>query len=154
MTETLEKFVSAQNPVFERVLEELRTGRKKTHWMWFVFPQIAGLGRSAMSKRYALASLNEARAYLSHDLLGMRLKDATKMVLAHIGPDGAPMLSVGDIFGWPDKLKFHSSMTLFDQAASDESLFKQALNAYFDGQPDNGTIGLLASQPNGKDNQV
>lgn len=154
MTDPLERIVVAQNPVFEQVLDELRAGRKKSHWMWFVFPQNDGLGRSAMSKRFAITSLDEARAYLSHETLGSRLNDATQTVLTHIGPDGAPLLSVGKIFGWPDRLKFHSSMTLFDRAALNESLFKQALNAYFDGQQDNRTIDLSLALSNEKEKQA
>lgn len=154
MTDPLERCVVAQNPVFEQVLEELRAGLKKSHWMWFVFPQINGLGRSATSKRFAITSSAKARAYLSHETLGSRLNDATQAVLTHIRPDGAPLLSIGEIFGWPDRLKFHSSMTLFDRAAPNESLFKEALNAYFDGRRDHRTIDLLLALSNEKEKQA
>ena len=153
MPASLERFVVAQNPVFERVLDELRAGKKRSHWMWFVFPQLAGLGRSDMSRRFAISALSEARAYLSHESLGPGLKEATGAVLSHIGPDGAPLRSIGEIFGWPDKLKFHSSMTLFSHAAPNESLFKEALNAYFDGKEDRKTLDLIAAVADEKEKQ-
>jgi len=136
----LERFVSAQTPIIERAMDELRVGRKRSHWMWFVFPQIAGLGRSVMADYYAIANLDEARAYLAHPLLGPRLKTCTELVLAATGK------SAHDIFGSPDDLKFSSSMTLFDVAAPNEKLFRSALEKYFGGEEDSATLELLADQ--------
>jgi uncharacterized protein (DUF1810 family) len=126
----LERFVSAQAPIIERAMEELRAGRKRSHWMWFVFPQIAGLGRSVMADYYAIANLDEARAYLAHPLLGERLKTCTELVLAVEGKNAR------DIFGSPDDLKFSSSMTLFAAAAPEEKIFQSALEKYFGGEGD------------------
>ncbi len=120
-----------------RVLEELKSGHKQSHWMWFVFPQLAGLGHSAMAQRYALADLAEARAYLAHPVLGPRLKQCTELVLAVEGK------TANDIFGSPDDLKFRSSMTLFARAAPDERPFRAALDRYFDGEADALTLGKL-----------
>ncbi len=118
----LERFVAAQAPVFERALAELRAGRKRTHWMWFVFPQERGLGRSAMSYRFGIASLAEARAYLAHPTLGPRLIACTEAVLAHAGTP------LGAIFGSPDDVKFCSSMSLFSRVAgAPDNLFARAL---------------------------
>ena len=133
----LERFVAAQAPVFGQVLEELGQGRKATHWMWFVFPQIAGLGLSAMSRRYAIASLEEAQAYLAHPVLGPRLRQCTGILL------GIEGLSARAIFGSPDDMKLHSSMTLFARAAPEEALFGQVLDRYFDGRPDRATLERL-----------
>ena len=133
----LERFVAAQAPVFGQVLEELGQGRKATHWMWFVFPQIAGLGLSAMSRRYAIASLEEAQAYLAHPVLGPRLRQCTGILL------GIEGLSARAIFGSPDDMKLHSSMTLFARAAPEEALFGQVLDRYFDGKPDLATLERL-----------
>jgi uncharacterized protein (DUF1810 family) len=132
----LQRFVEAQAPVMARVLDELRAGGKRTHWMWFVFPQVAGLGSSAMAVRYEIRSLAEARAYLAHPMLGPRLRDCTQAVLAVEGRDAR------QIFGVPDDMKFRSSMTLF-AAASDEALFRQALEKYFGGDPDAATLARL-----------
>ena len=134
----LERFVSAQTPIIERAMDELRVGRKRSHWMWFVFPQIAGLGRSVMADYYAIANLDEARAYLAHPLLGPRLKTCTELVLAATGK------SAHDIFGSPDDLKFSSSMTLFDVAAPNEKLFRSALEKYFGGEGDALTLSKLS----------
>lgn len=112
----LRRFVEAQAPVMERVLAELRAGRKRSHWMWFVFPQIEGLGRSAMAQTYAIHSAAEARAFLAHPLLGDRLRDCVRLVLAAERPLAA-------IFGAPDDVKFRSCMTLFAAAAPQEALF-------------------------------
>src|SRR5512140_2217155 len=117
----LERFVAAQAAVIDRVLDELRAGRKQSHWMWFVFPQLAGLGRSPTAVHYAIASLDEARAYLVHPILGERLRACTRLVLDVKGK------SAHDIFGSPDELKFHSSMTLFAAAAPGEQIFSRAL---------------------------
>ena len=133
----LERFLAAQAPVYPAVLDELRAGRKRTHWMWFVFPQLAGLGHSAMARRFALSGLAAARAYLAHTVLGGRLRDCTALVL------GVEERSVGEIFGSPDDLKFRSSMTLFAQAGPGETLFTEALETCFDGRPDELTLRLL-----------
>ena len=126
----LDRFVKAQNPVLTQVHSELRAGAKRTHWMWFVFPQLAGLGRSDTARYYALASLDEARAYLAHPLLGPRLIECTNLVNA------VEDRSVHQIFGSPDDLKFHSSMTLFALARPSEQAFSNALSKYFGGAPD------------------
>lgn len=133
----LQRFVDAQDPVIDDACSELRAGRKRSHWMWFVFPQLAGLGYSAMAQRYAIASLAEARAYLAHPLLGPRLRDCSALVLAVEGRD------VHQIFGAPDDLKFWSSMTLFDVAAPSEPVFRDCLNKYFGGQSDRGTLSRI-----------
>jgi len=130
----LRRFVSAQDPVIEDVLDELRAGQKASHWMWFVFPQIQGLGASAMAQRYALASRHEARAYHEHAVLGARLKACTRLVLAIEGR------TVRQIFGYPDDLKFHSCMTLFAQVAPEEPIYRTALEQYFAGKPDARTL--------------
>lgn len=134
----LDRFVQAQNPVFGAVQAELARGRKQTHWMWFVFPQVAGLGFSAMSQRYAIGSRAEAEAYLAHPLLGPRLIECTRLVLA---VDGR---TLNAILGAPDDSKFRSSMTLFG-AVSDEAVFDEALARYFAGERDDATLEILAS---------
>ncbi|HVV27621.1 MAG TPA: DUF1810 domain-containing protein [Rhizomicrobium sp.] len=133
---SLERFIDAQAPVFDRALAELRAGRKRTHWMWFVFPQVAGLGHSAMAQLYAIASLEEARAYLAHSVLGPRLRECTQAVLNLAGH------SAHDIFGAPDDMKFRSSMTLFDLAEPD-GIFRAAIDRYFDGEGDPLTLQRL-----------
>lgn len=133
----LERFVRAQAPVYDAVLDELRAGRKRSHWMWFIFPQIAGLGLSEMAQRYALASLDEAAAYLAHPVLGERLRECAALVLA--GPGG----SADEIFGHPDNMKFHSSMTLFAAVPGTDPLFGQNLDKYFRGAPDSLTLARL-----------
>jgi uncharacterized protein (DUF1810 family) len=137
MASDLERFVTAQDPIYERVLSELRAGRKTSHWMWFVFPQIAGLGSSPTSVKYALSGLDEARAYLEHPVLGPRLRECTQLVADHTG------LSAFDIFGGIDALKLHSSMTLFAHAAPDDPLFKTVLDRYFDAQADPNTLSRI-----------
>ena len=134
----LERFVSAQDPVWGRVVAELTAGAKQTHWMWFVFPQIAGLGRSAMAQAYALGSTAEAIAYLDHPILGPRLLQVTDLVLAHAGTPAERIL------GGIDALKFRSSMTLFHAARPEEPRFAAALDAFCDGLPDPRTLDLLA----------
>jgi uncharacterized protein (DUF1810 family) len=134
----LQRFVLAQDPVYATVLAELRAGSKRTHWMWFIFPQITGLGHSSMAQHYAIASIYEAQAYLEHPVLGPRLRTCTQAVLDLEGR------SADQIFGSPDNLKFRSSMTLFAQAAS-EPLFAAALAKYFAGKPDEQTLKLLAA---------
>jgi uncharacterized protein (DUF1810 family) len=133
----LQRFVDAQAPVFDRVLDELRNGVKIGHWMWFVFPQIKGLGRSPISMEFAISGREEARAYLQHPLLGPRLKECTRLVLQLEGS------SVTDIFGSPDDLKFRSSVTLFAQVSPDDNIFQKALQKYFDGVPDRVTLDRL-----------
>ncbi len=135
----LVRFVRAQDPVIASVRAELKDGRKVSHWMWFVFPQIAGLGMSAMSRRYAISSLNEARAYLAHPVLGPRLRECVEILLELQG------LSAHDIFGSPDDRKLRSSLTLFEQAAPGEMLFSRALERYFGGNRDSATLERLAS---------
>ena len=133
----LDRFVQAQDPVYAAVLTELRAGHKRTHWMWFVFPQIAGLGTSAMAQRYAMASADEAAAYLAHPVLGKRLRECVGIVAA-LDTDSA-----GAIFSHPDELKFHSSMTLFADVAPDEAVFQACIDKYFDGQADPETLARL-----------
>jgi uncharacterized protein (DUF1810 family) len=133
----LERFIQAQDPVYSTVLEELKSGRKRSHWMWFIFPQIAGLGSSATSRKYAIASLDEAAAYLAHRVLGKRLRECSALVLALDGHD------IGGIFGSPDDRKFHSSMTLFSEVAPDEAVFQDCINEFFDGLPDEATLDRL-----------
>ncbi|EHR02969.1 DUF1810 domain-containing protein [Bradyrhizobium sp. WSM471] len=134
----LKRFVRAQDPVYRDIQGELTQGRKQSHWMWFVFPQVAGLGFSAMSQRYAIASRAEAKAYLAHPLLGPRLIECTKLVLAVEGR------SINAILGAPDDAKFRSSMTLFD-AVSDEPVFDEALARYLSGGRDQATLDILAA---------
>lgn len=134
----LSRFVAAQDPVFDTVIAELRAGRKESHWMWFVFPQLRALGRSPTAKFYGIGSLDEARAYLDHPVLAGRLAEAVDAVLAVEGR------SVRDIFGSPDDLKFRSSMTLFDEAAGgSERRFRLALERFFAGDPDRHTLELI-----------
>jgi uncharacterized protein (DUF1810 family) len=134
---TLERYIKAQQPVYEQVCSELRSGRKRSHWMWFIFPQIEGLGHSEMARRYAISSLDEARAYLEHPILGARLRECVALVNAVQGRE------VEDIFGYPDNLKFHSSITLFSCVAPDEPIFGIALEKYFSGHPDSATLQWL-----------
>ena len=136
------RFLDAQNHVYPQVLHELRTGQKRSHWMWFIFPQIAGLGHSAMAERFAIGDLEEARAYLAHHILHIRLQECTSAVLLH-APGAAAPRTLGQIFGAPDDRKFHSSMTLFHRADPDEALFTQALDAFFDGAEDQATLDRL-----------
>jgi len=133
----LQRFIDAQRPVYGQVLEELRLGRKRTHWMWFIFPQIAGLGRSATSVRFAISSLPEAAAYLAHPLLGPRLRECSSLVL---GIDGR---SIEEIFGHPDDAKLRSSMTLFARAGPADTVFGACLDKYFAGEPDPETLARL-----------
>jgi uncharacterized protein (DUF1810 family) len=131
----LRRFVQAQDETgtYARALAELRAGRKTSHWMWFVFPQLAGLGRSAMSRTYAIASLAEAEAYLGHPVLGPRLRECAEALLGVSGKSAATIL------GGVDALKLHSSMTLFARAAPGEPLFRQVLDRYYDGELDEAT---------------
>jgi uncharacterized protein (DUF1810 family) len=134
---TLQRFLDAQELLYDQALAELSAGRKRSHWMWFIFPQLAGLGRSAMAQRFAIASLDEAEAYLAHAVLGARLRECAGLVLA------VRDRSVHDIFGSPDDLKFRSSMTLFSRADPAEPVFQQCLYKYFAGQGDPQTLALL-----------
>ena len=131
----LDRFVRAQAPVIDDVRRELGAGRKRTHWMWFVFPQLAGLGRSPTAQFYGISGLDEARAYLAHPVLGPRLVECTALVNQVQGRTAA------EIFGSPDDVKFRSCMTLF--AAVQKSPFEDALKKYFGGAPDSLTVGLL-----------
>lgn len=142
-TYNLARFVSAQAGSYSQVVRELRDGQKRTHWMWFVFPQIDGLGMSPTSRHYAIKSLEEARGYLRHPILGPRLIECTKIVNSHEG------LTARAIFGTPDDMKFHSSMTLFELVAEPESEFAIALNHFFAGQRDAKTLELVGIKPQG-----
>ena len=134
----LERFVAAQEPVYRAACAELRVGQKQSHWMWYVFPQMRGLGSSPTSQAYGIGSMAEAQAYLQHPILGPRLIEAINIVLEH--RDRSPR----EIFGSPDDLKFRSSMTLFEQAAGgNSSVFSEALNAFCGGKPDKLTLLLL-----------
>jgi uncharacterized protein (DUF1810 family) len=130
----LQRFIDAQRPLYDRVLDELRAGQKRTHWMWFVFPQIEGLGHSVMAQKFAIASRDEAAAYLRHPLLGGRLEECTALVNA------IREKSVREIFGQPDDMKFGSSMTLFAKVAKGHSVFHEAVEKYFDGRFDEATL--------------
>jgi uncharacterized protein (DUF1810 family) len=133
----LARFESAQAPVFAQAMAELRAGRKRSHWMWFVFPQFRGLGLSPRSQRYAIRSLDEARAYLAHPVLGPRLRECTSAVLELEGR------SAHDIFGSPDDLKLRSCATLFAAVSPPGSEWDRLLGKYFDGRPDEATLELL-----------
>jgi uncharacterized protein (DUF1810 family) len=139
----LERFVFAQDPAWDHVLEELRDGAKRTHWMWFVFPQLRGLGRSDIARRFGIVSLTEARAYVKHPLLGPRLAQCCEILQ---GLEGRTALA---IFGSVDELKLRSSLTLFERAAPDEPVFTQLLEQYFAGQRDAATLALLENVRSG-----
>jgi len=133
----LRRFVDAQQAVYETVCRELRQGRKESHWMWFIFLQIKGLGQSEMARKFAISSRDEAKAYLAHPVLGPRLRECTRIVADLEGK------SVEDIFGYPDDRKFRSSMTLFAQTAKDNEIFRRCLEKYFQGEPDRLTLAAL-----------
>jgi uncharacterized protein (DUF1810 family) len=133
----LVRFVDAQDGVYDAALAELRAGRKRSHWMWFVFPQIAGLGRSATAQRYAIADLDEAREYLAHAVLGPRLTESAEALL---GVEGR---TAEQILGYPDDLKLRSSMTLFARAAADPAVFRAVLDRYYGGADDPATLQRL-----------
>jgi uncharacterized protein (DUF1810 family) len=136
-------FVNAQAETYSQIVEELTAGRKRTHWMWFIFPQLAGLGHSAMAQRYAIQDIDQARRYLADPILGNRLRHDVSLILRHKGK------SALEILGSPDDLKFRSCLTLFCKAASDnsdKSLFAEALDQFYNGQPDPRTLGLLRSE--------
>ena len=133
----LRRFLDAQDPVHAQVCSELRAGRKRSRWMWFIFPQIQGLGYSPLAKKFAISSVDEAKAYLDHPILGARLKELCRLVNRVEGR------SIEEIFGYPDDLKFRSSMTLFAHAASDDQIFRDALEKYFNGEDDPATVERL-----------
>jgi len=133
----LQRFVDAQSDSFERASGELRKGRKQSHWMWFIFPQLRGLGHSPMANKYGISSLQEAEAYLKHSVLGARLRHCTELVLKIEG------VSAEQIFGTPDDLKFRSCMTLFARTGGDNRIFEEALQNYFGGKPDQMTLDRL-----------
>ena len=135
----LERFLRAQAPMFDSVLDELCQGRKRGHWMWFVFPQLKGLGHSDLAQFYGISSLEEARAYLMHPALGPRLLECTRLILEVQGR------SLAEILGFPDDLKFRSSMTLFAKASAEHAIFLEALEKYCDGELDARTLGLLSA---------
>ena len=136
----LERFVAAQAADYQRALEAIRAGRKQSHWMWYIFPQLAGLGSSPTSQRYAIRSLAEARAYLEHPVLGPRLRESVAAVLAVAGR------SVHEIFGSPDDLKLRSCATLFAAVVPGDSVFQRLLDQYFAGEPDPRTVRLIADE--------
>jgi uncharacterized protein (DUF1810 family) len=133
----LRRFVNAQQSIYDDVLRELGEGHKRSHWMWFIFPQIEGLGHSAMAREYAISSREEAEAYLRHPVLGQRLEECARLVAAINGR------SVEDIFGYPDYMKFRSSMTLFSNVAPNREIFEECLQKYFGGEPDPVTLAEL-----------
>jgi uncharacterized protein (DUF1810 family) len=134
----LERFIEAQAPVYAQALGELRAGQKQSHWMWVIFPQVAGLGQSAMSRAYAIQSMDEARAYLAHAVLGARLRECCQTVM------NLRAKSAEDIFGSTDAMKFRSCLTLFTETDHDEVLFFNLLEKYFDGDADEATLEILS----------
>jgi uncharacterized protein (DUF1810 family) len=133
----LQRFIEAQESIIDDVRRELKAGRKRTHWMWFVFPQIQGLGHSPMAERFAISSLEEAEAYLANPILGARLRECTQLV------NNIEGRSISEIFGYPDDMKFRSSMTLFARATTDNKVFQEALRKYFGGEGDSATVERL-----------
>lgn len=133
----LQRFLDAQAPVYEQVCAELRAGRKHSHWMWFIFPQLRGLGHSAMAQHYGLADRAEAQAYVQHPVLGARLRTCLALLLTH------PELGAEDMLGDIDALKLRSCATLFAAVAPDEALFRQVLERFYGGAPDARTLALL-----------
>jgi uncharacterized protein (DUF1810 family) len=133
----LARFVDAQDCVYAHVLNELKAGRKRSHWMWFIFPQIAGLGASPMARKFAISGRKEAEAYLAHPVLGPRLRECTKLLIA------TPETSIESILGYPDDLKFRSSMTLFAKTAADNADFMAALDKFYGGAFDPATLERL-----------
>jgi uncharacterized protein (DUF1810 family) len=136
----LDRFVAAQASLYSTVTDELRRGRKRTHWIWFIFPQVVGLGHSSMAQHYSIRSRAEAAAYLAHGLLGGRLLECTELVLGNAGK------SAHDIFGSPDDLKFRSSMTLF-AAVSARAIFQRAIDRFYNGIPDEATLAIMTNWP-------
>lgn len=140
MSDDLERFVTAQEKVYEHALAEIKVGEKKSHWMWFVFPQLAGLGRTSISIHYSLHGLDEARAYLAHPVLGPRLMECFEAVLSVKGR------SAREIFSTPDDLKLRSSATLFSLISPANSIFHRVLERYYNGEPDPATLKLLDNE--------
>lgn len=136
----LQRFVDAQEGVFEQALAEIRRGRKSSHWMWFIFPQLAGLGFSAMSQQYAISGLPEAEAYLAHPVLGPRLKKCAEAAIQ------VPAKTAQEIFGSPDHVKLRSSATLFSRVSTADSVFQRLLDRFFGGEPDHKTLNLLVEE--------
>lgn len=136
----LARFLNVQDIVYDRVISELQSGRKLGHWMWYIFPQLRGLGESERSRKFAISTLGEAAAYLEHPILGLRLKDCTKLILEAEGK------GVAEIFGSIDALKFRSCMTLFSQVSKMDDVFRVALAKYYDGLPDQLTLDLLGKK--------
>ena len=134
----LQRFVDAQAGVYDNVVDELRSGRKRSHWMWFVFPQLRGLGSSPTAQHFGIESLAEARAYLAHELLGPRLRECVQLV------NQIADRSASQIFGWPDDLKLRSSMTLFARATDDDQDFRALLEKFYDGEEDDQTVARLS----------
>ena len=134
----LQRFVDAQEPIYGTVIEELTAGRKRSHWMWFIFPQLRGLGSSPTAVRFAISSVDEARAYLDHELLGARLRECAGLVARIEGR------SAEEIFGWPDDMKLRSSMTLFAHASDDNADFVAVLQKFYGGEEDPATLARLA----------
>jgi uncharacterized protein (DUF1810 family) len=137
----LQRYVDAQSRVYDTVVAELRAGAKRSHWIWFIFPQIEGLGSSPTAARFAISSVAEARAYLGHDILGPRLRQCTRLVNDIEGK------SVDEIFGWPDNLKVRSSMTLFARATDDNAEFVAVLEKFYGGEEDPATVSRLGDGP-------
>ena len=133
----LTRFLEAQDRVYGIVLKELKAGEKRSHWMWYIFPQIEGLGRSAMAQKYEISSREEAEAYAEHRILGARLRECTQTVLNVENRDAE------QIFGYPDTWKFRSCMTLFERSSKDSAIFRRALVKYFEGNPDGKTLDIL-----------
>jgi uncharacterized protein (DUF1810 family) len=133
----LQRFIDAQHPIYGQVRDELAAGQKESHWMWFIFPQIKGLGTSPTAQKYAISGIAEAKAYLDHPLLGFRLRECAQLVNGVIGR------TIEDIFGYPDHLKFHSSMTLFAHVSPEDKMFTVALTKYFHGDLDRKTLEHL-----------
>jgi uncharacterized protein (DUF1810 family) len=141
--EGLDRFAAAQEQIYPRALGEIRAGKKRSHWMWYIFPQLAGLGRSAMAQRYAISDLSEARAYLAHPLLGPRYVECVSALQDAAGSNPA------EVFGDVDAVKLRSSLTLFEVAANGHPLFAAALTRWFGGERDDRTVGLLEADVGG-----
>lgn len=133
----LERFTDAQRDVYSQALEEIKSGKKRTHWMWFIFPQLKGLGNSPMANHYAISNIEEATQYLNHPILGKRLIEITEALL------GLHATTASAIFGYPDDLKLHSSMTLFSKVKNTDTVFQEVIDRYFQGKPDSKTLELL-----------
>jgi len=138
----LNHFVAAQKPIYSKVLNELKNGKKRSHWMWFIFPQIIGLGFSSRSKQFAIHNRDHGIHYLDHSILGARLKECTSIVNSH------KTISVNKLFGYPDYMKFHSSMTLFEACNKNTKLFTEAINIHYNGERDVRTLEILKESTN------